>query len=91
MVLLVQGSAWHCHDLVRRQHFTLTKPAELPLRSLEKRSGSLVGEVNDFIVLCEVAGAFPTGASGDAFVELQGSLEITQRVPDLVKLPAFMG
>lgn len=41
--------------------------------------------MDDFIVLCEVVGAFPTGASGDAFVELQGSLEPTERVPDLIK------
>lgn len=82
-------SAWHCCGLARR-HFTPTKPAELPPRRLEKRSGSVVGEVNDFIVLCEVVGVFPTGASGDAFVELQGRLEPTERVPDLVKFPAGM-
>lgn len=30
--LLEQGpvSAWHCLDLVRRQHFASAKPAELP-------------------------------------------------------------
>lgn len=76
---------------MRRQHFTSAELAELPGRSLEKRSGSLVGEADDFVVLCEVVGAFPTGASGDVFVELQGSLEPTERVPDLIKFPAFMG
>lgn len=29
--------------------------------------------MNDFIVLCEIVGAFLSGASGDAFVELQGA------------------
>lgn len=47
--------------------------------------------MDDFVVLCEVVGAFPTGASGDDFVELQGSLEPTERVPDLIKFPAFRG
>lgn len=61
------------------------------MRSLEKGSGSLVGGVDDFVVLCEVVGAFPTGASGDAFVESQGSLEPTERLPDLIKFPAFGG
>lgn len=60
------------------------------LRDAWRRSGSVVGEVNDFIVLCEVVGVFPTGASGDVFVELQGRLEPTERVPDLVKFPAGM-
>lgn len=76
---------------MRRQHFVSAKPAELPVRSLEKGSGSLVGGVDDFVVLCEVVGAFPTGASGDAFVESQGSLEPTERLPDLIKFPAFGG
>lgn len=39
-------------------------------------------------VLHEVRAVVPTGANGDAFVELQGSLETAERAPGLVKVPA---
>lgn len=61
------------------------------MRSLEKRSGSLVGGVDDFVVLYKVVGAFPTGASGDAFVELQRSLEPTERGTRSDKVPSIGG